>query len=124
MATTLTVKAFLGRCRSTNGAVTAAPRSRLTRRPFTYTVAERIRTRPSWRNRSLTELSRRHDAPFVGAVPIVAATSVGPGGGPVVVGSKPHPPPLPIRTTLDDWVMYRHPWESTAAKSPRLPPLK
>jgi hypothetical protein len=53
------------------------------------------------------------------------AERIGTGTTPAADGSNEHVPSAErIRTMLLDWVMYRQPWESTAAKSPREPPLK
>src|SRR2546430_13892911 len=90
-------------------------------------IAERRRTRPRWRMRNTrrrigTQLLRT-DVRRGGVR--TSTVTPGEGAGPGVDGdrSQARLEGL-IRTTLADWVMYRQPWESTVARSPRLPPEK
>src|SRR4051794_8783491 len=90
-------------------------------------VAERRRTRPRWRMRNT---SRRIGTQLLrgdvrrGGVSTSTVTP-GEGDGPGVDGDRSQARlEGRTRTTLVDWVMYRQPCESTAARSPRLPPAK
>src|SRR5579864_1040306 len=82
--------------------------------------ADRRRTRPRRRIRNFSDRRTLHEVGGEPSTVMVTPGVVAPG----VVDSNEQLSFFPLmRTMLADCVMYRQPAESTAAKSPRLPPV-